>query len=630
MNFPARHITARSALLLAVLGLCAVPSFLSGQIPVRAARERPKEGLLFLVPIPDNRAADSAYSVDISIHVRERFSRWHRHEAMLIRYCESTDSCGEFVPDTSAHHYARSVGADFYVFGRFFRGPAPAVDLRVFETGRRGGIRHQAARIRLQAESDMPAQAFAGLINRVLDDSLGNAIAAARDARDCWSDVVDREYESAKANAAGALRRFSNHASAASCLAYIYGATGQPDSLVWALERAAAGDSSLTHVWERLGEQYLLRGDTTRAVQAGLLEVKTDPNDVQRRVRIAALMDELGERDAALELLSTGIGQMGENLDLRRLVVRMCIQYELWECAQENMGVLYALDSSLVGDTTFYFQMIGLAQARAEPEVAIRWTDEAVKQVDSLVGVAWLKVEEQRRAARRMEQIFSSLRMAHAATLRDLGRRDSALSVYRGIMQDDSLNVRSGLAAARLLIDDMEFGSGPISPSDSARLSATATLLEAVAARSDDPDVLLTVGLTYYDVGTRLVRNREAASVAVEWFDLALQYDPDSTYAPRANAMLAIALAYLVEDTDIRIREAPSCELIDQESELVDRGLQAVSAAGGEYLETVLEVGEGLRSYIELIPQMRQVMSCDGTRDSTVSSDPPGNNRRIE
>jgi tetratricopeptide (TPR) repeat protein len=596
------------------------PTALAAQIPTRE-RVRPLEGLLFLVPVPEDKA-DSAYSVEVAAHMRERFGRWHRHEANLIEFCEETESCGALVPDTSAHHYARSVGADFYVFGSFSRRPNPSIRLRIHETGRRGGIQHHLATVVVRAESQIAAQSFAGMVNRVLSDTLGPAIAAARDARDCWEEVVDRQYESATAQAMGALRRFPNHPSAASCLAYIYGATDRADSLVWSLERAAAGDSSLTHVWERLGEVYLSAGDTVSAVAARMREVGTDPNDVQRRVRIARTMDEFGRRDEALQLLSGGVERAGDNVELRKLLVRMCIQYEMWDCALANMSSLYALDSSLVGDTTFYFQMIGLAQAMSDPDKAIWWTEEAVKQVDSLVDVAWEQVEEQRRAAERVEDVYYSLRFAHAGTLRDMGRKDSALVVYRGIMMEDPDNVRARLEVARLLSDGRSFGPGALTPTDSQILYSSDSLLAGAAALSEDPEVLQTVALLYLDVGSRLSQNRATPNHAAAWLEKALLHDQDGSLAARGNAILTVVMAYLVEDTDGELRTEPSCSLVDAEAVLIDRGLAAAAEAQEEYSDAVDELAGGLRAYAELIPQLRAALGCDGARPAARPNPP--------
>ncbi len=595
---------------LGILTALLTPSASVAQLPTRDARSRPMEALLFMVPVPEDRNADSSYAVELASHIRDRFGRWHRHEAKHLEYCEATESCGWLVPDTTAHYIARSAGADFYVFGSFERNPAPRVNLQLFETGKQGGFRHRVASISVQAEADLAAQSFAGMVNRVLGDSIGRAIDAARDARNCWSAVAAREYEDGKQEAMGALRRFSNHPSAASCLAYIYGAESNPDSLLWALEHAAAGDSALTQVWAQLGGIYLNAGDTARAVRAHTLEVETDPADVQRRLRIVRLLDEMGERDAAVRLMEDGVARFGEDLEFRRMLVRMCLQYEMWTCAQNNLGALYALDASLAADTAFFFQMIGLAQTTSDPETAIWWTEEAVRRVDSLVDDAWQRVEEQRQAAQRMEEIRLTLRMSNAATLIDMGQPDSALSLYLGIFADSARFWRAGLAAARMLTDDPSLGTRALTSEDSLRLSRADSLLLSTAQAVVDHEVWEQVGLVYLDVGSKLVRDRESALMTSQWLEKALVHDPNDMHEPRGNAMLAFALAYLVEDADTRLRTEPSCELLYEEQALIDRGLKAVASAGEEFAELLAGVTSGLTEYSSLMPQLSDAIGC--------------------
>jgi tetratricopeptide (TPR) repeat protein len=423
--------------------------------------------------------------------------------------------------------------------------------------------------------------------------------------------VAERGYEDGKEKAMDAIGRFPNHPSAASCLAYIYGAQSEQDSLVWALERAAAGDSSLTQVWGQLGGLYLRRGDTAQAVQARLLEVETDPADAQRRMRIVRLLDELGARENAVSLMEDGVTLYGGDLEFRRTLVRMCLQYEMWTCAQENLGALYALDPTLAGDTAFFFQMIGLAQATSDPETAIWWTEEAVRQVDSLVDEAWRLADQQRQAAERMEEVHLSLRLSSAATLLNIGRRDSALSVYLGIYRESAEHWRAGIAAAQLMTQDQSLGTRPLTRSDSLALRTADSLLLSIAQAVITPEVWDQVGMVYLDVGSRLVRDRGQALVASRWLDKALAHDPSDTNEARGNAMLALALAYLVEETDLRLRTEPSCELVLEEQSLIERALSAAETAGEEYAELMEGLAAGLQEYLSLIPQLSQAIGCE-------------------
>lgn len=58
---------------LTLLATLAAPVATSGQIPPRAARSRAMEALLFMAPVPENRAADSTYSIELASRIRDRF-----------------------------------------------------------------------------------------------------------------------------------------------------------------------------------------------------------------------------------------------------------------------------------------------------------------------------------------------------------------------------------------------------------------------------------------------------------------------------------------------------------------------------------------------------------------------------
>jgi len=609
---PNRRSQLNSLRWLLALGLWSNPAALAAQIPVRNQVEQPKDALLIMPPVP-HTGADSAYSIKVAARLRERFGHWHLHEARLIEFCEATESCDVLVPDTTARQYARSSGADFYVVGRLGQDPWPWIELRVLETGRRGGIQHRTATLTVRADSDLPPEVFAQQVGGLLSDTLATALGAARDARKCWVDVVDRDYEDARARAEGALRRFPNHPSAATCLSYVFAERNQPDSLIWALELAVVGDSTLHQAWERLGLEYLRRGDTARAIDARVHEVRADPQDVGRRVRIARTMDELGQHEVAVALVREGLSYPGNTLELRRILARMCLQYEMWECARDALAEQFALDSSLASDTTFYFQMIGLAQTLSDTTQVARWTGEAVMRVESLVGQAWERVETARREAERSEQVLTSLRLAQAGVYIDLGHKDAALAVYRTILERDPDNIRAPLAAAQLLTDDRFFVLASATSANSHVLSTADSLLTSVAQRSEDQDVLKSVALTYLNVGTRLVRSQRARATAVGWLQKAVRFDPDSTLQGRSNAMLAVAILYLLEEVDTRVRAERSCDLAQLEVDLVAQGRAAVAAGKSEYPQIATEVIPGLQAIEDLIPEILAALDCNRT-----------------
>jgi tetratricopeptide (TPR) repeat protein len=325
------------------------------------------------------------------------------------------------------------------------------------------------------------------------------------------------------------------------------------------------------------------------------------------------MMDELGQPDVAVMLVREGLGYPGNALELRRILARMCLQYEMWECARDALAKQFALDSSLASDTAFYFQMIGLAQTLSDTAQVARWTGEAVMRVESLVEQAWERVETARQEAERSEQVLTSLQLAQAGVYIDLGDKDAALAVYRMILERDPNNVRAPLAAAQLLTDGRFFVLESATPVDSHVLRTADSLLTSVAQRSKDQGVLKSVALIYLNVGTRLMRTRRVGAMAVRWLQNAVRFDSDSTLQGRSNAMLAVAILYLLEEVDTQLRAERTCDLAQLEAELVSQARAAIAASESEYPQVAADVAPDLQAIEELIPEIQAALGCDRT-----------------
>jgi tetratricopeptide (TPR) repeat protein len=404
--------------------------------PGLGAGQRLPEGVLIIPPLPADPVADSAYVVEMAQRLRDRLSPWRPDLIRTIWYCSLSDNCQALLTTEAARAQAAILLADILVVGTFERDSgAPRADLSVIEMGLRGGIPHFTASLSVQADSGVTPDGFAGIVNGILRDTLSNVVRAARNSRGCWVGVMDEDYAGARGRAEDAFARRRNHPSAALCLSFMFRFTQQQDSMVWALERAAAGDSMLTRAWEGLGEEYLRRGDTARAMDARTREVQSDPGNVLRRLRIAGLMDRLGRHETAVQIMRDGTRHYGSDAEFRRLLARMCLKYRMWRCALDAITERYALDSTLPGDTTIYVQAIGLAQTLSDSGAVDWWTQEAVTQVHTVVSDAWRRAERYREAAEQAERVFRSFQMARAVALADAGARDSAVAMYRRVWE---------------------------------------------------------------------------------------------------------------------------------------------------------------------------------------------------
>lgn len=585
--------------------------FVAVSLPPMLA-QRSVDAVLIVNPIPSDPAADSAYVVDVATSLRRRLMPWRRNVVRTIPLCPG-NFCGDLLSDSAAHRLAQIMAADFYIVGDFQRNEVgPRVDLRVMEAGNQGGIAHYSTSLTVQADSAILPTRFANLISRVLRDTLLNAMRGAHDARRCWWKLSNHDYAGARGEAEDALRRYPNHPSAATCLSFVFAFTEKSDSVTWALERAVVGDSTLEQAWGRLGDAYIGRGDTTRAVIARAREVSADARNVERRLRVARFMDVLGEHETAVEIISGGSEAGPDDDEMRQLLIRMCMGYRMWQCALDALTDRYDYDSTLVGDTTFYRQVIGLAQELSDTALVAQWTDEAVVRVGEVVVDAWRTVEMRRREARRVESILRDLQMARAQGLVNSGDREGAIVAYRDIWEADPDQVRARVAAARLLTERKLSTVGGLVTVDSLQLERADSWLTIAADRTDDEDLLRAVSMSYYEVGAELVRERVAPELASAWLEKAVRHDPDSSIFVRGNAFLGLALLYQLEEVDAQLREQQTCELLDREVNLITRARDATAIAEREHSLVAEQVIQGLDGYEELVPQLSEILGCSG------------------
>ncbi len=577
-----------------------------------AYAQRPRDAVLIFPTIPEDRTADSTYVVELAAEMRDGLKRWRSHAVRMIFFCLEADFCDELPTARSAFETARLLRADVYVTGEFRRAsPAPEVTLRILETARRGGVPHFTTSVTVRSDTALAAADFAKLVRDVLKDTLVTVMRASRQASECWERVRDRKYDDARERAERAFRDFPNHPSAARCLSYVYLAKQDSDSLLWALQRAVAGDPTMADAWEELGLEYARRGDALRAVQARIEEVRADPDNAPRRMKVARLLDRMGEETAAVAMVREGAVRAGGDLEFRHLMARMCYDYRMWRCALESLAELYPLDSTLVGDTTFYFRIIAVAQTLGDTAAVDRWTAEGVNHVQLVADDAWARAEQTRREAERTEGLLHSLRMARASLLADVGERDSAIAIYRGIASADPENARAPIAAAQVLTRDRFLVLNPAVPLDSSALRTADSLLASAVQRSDDEQVHRSVALLYFEVGARLVQNRVAPTIALNWLAKSLEHEPDSTMRHRAAAMSGVAYFYLVEDMDAQVREVQTCELVEYEADLVAEGLTRMPDVRQEFPTMGEGIANALGAYDALIPAYRRSLQCD-------------------
>jgi hypothetical protein len=551
-------------------------------------------------PIP-SQFGDSALAFAVADALRDEIAKSPDRRVLPFRemctWLRAAEySCDSFITGAEVAQLADAARADAYVTGRLARDGDLVLELRIRSRGRTG----YAGTFQVHADTLWDADSVAALS----DEGLNVMWRAAAHARACYDARDAARYEEALESARAANALMPNHSMAALCSASVMELTHQPlPSLIAAYEQALAGDPELSDARHRLGMLHLQNGDTLSANVLLSTELRQRPHDLNLRQLVLYNWIAVGQPDSAFAALYPDAGPTGDNLALLQMISRLCLQREMWYCEFEALKRQYRLNPGLAGDTAFYYRIIGAAQHLGDASGVIRWTDEAVEHaqrtLDSIEAVA--------RDARRQVR---SLWMAHAGALTGAGARDSGVAVYLGLWRSDTTDIRPYLAAAQALADPRSIGVDSARPLDTAALRSADSILQDLAGRRGEPDVLQTIATIYFAPGAAMVQAKVAPAIASAWLENAIRHDVRGRMRQTGNSLNGLALFYVVQRLDARIRRERACALVDEMSETIARARSAITTGYDAFPDMAEQVLQGLDSYESVVPQYRQALGC--------------------
>jgi len=569
---------------------------------------RPTEQALFLIPAPQS-PDDSAFVVALADDVRDEMEDRLRRQIITIpsaNICrvleESAYRCDAVLNPADADRLAQAMRADVYIVGSMWReDDTPVSRFRMVDV-RRTGL---SGWVTVPGAPGASPEDFATTII----DSLEHQMEAARWARECTEERDRGDFEESMVRAHRALAIYPNHPSAAMCAEVVSEVLQQPaDSQIAYLELAVAGDSLLSRGWERLGRMYQAKGDSTASLQAFAQQSRTRPTDRQLRMGVIAGAITLGSYDVARDLADEWMAVVPTDLGILQLKARACVEGGLWGCALDASRQWYELDSTLVGDSAFYQQVIGAAQSLGNTTEQLEWSAEAVRHVPGSASL-W-------RAHAAALVAEASTVGAVAGVEADPGRADSlaaleqvytdsAVAVYDHLLAMDSTDVRSALAGARLVLGMVEIDTAI--PLDTARLLKGGEFLgRAVAASPADTSVLMNVAVTFYQRGSALVRTRMLFQTGVDWLEYSVEYDVLGRLSPQNYFFLGLGYMFLIFEFDQQVTATESCELVDEEARLVARGKEAMTLGAQLAPDQANRFLQQFNTFEERIPQLRR------------------------
>lgn len=574
----------------AALAIPALALMLVGS-PSVADAQSGRDKLVLILPPEPAVIEDSAFAVALADEIRDRMDSKLRFKIRVIpktTISESLEASG-FTSDAlldanNARLLADFLQSDAYVFGRLTRGSGtPIVTLRLVDLKRSG----LSGWVTVRGEPAVQPDRFA----RWIVDSLENQVDAARHARDCLERRDRQDYRGANDRADRAFRMYPNHPTAALCMADVFEASRQPlDSMIAMLERAVQGDSLNARSWERLARLYQQNGDTVRAVNAFENQLAAGPGNSTLRIAVAAMHYGLQNYERARDLVNEGLARNPVDLPTLQLKAKICLEGELWDCALEALSAEYDLDSTLFGDTVFYAQVFGAAQEISDIAAMLRWSEEAVSQVPSSI-VFW---------------------RARAAALKEAGTGEAALEAYGRILALDSSDFASALAAAQILVEGVVIDTTV--PLDTVRLARADSLLSHALSLDSSEAVSMNVAALYYTTGVKMAQagaqRSKGNAITVQWLEAALEHDVQQRFTVNANFFLGLTYFFILVEFNPRVVESKSCELVEQQAEMVAKGKAALTLGESVSANTVSQLMPYYEQFEEQVPQLRTAFEC--------------------
>lgn len=569
----------------ALLGAIAALTFGASDAAAQLALPR-QETLLFLMPSA-GADTETPFAYNVAHEVRERLRSKLRNK--LITYgtdqiCEvltqSAYPCDQSLNATDSDRLARAMQADAYVVGSVWHdGATPVGSFRLVNLQSSGLSGWMAVR---GMPGDSPRSYAATVV-----DTLDNQIKAAEQARECSERVRRGDFQAALERAGRAFTMYPNHPAAAQCAEVASDALDQPleDQIAY-LRRAVEGDSLLPRVWERLGRLYQQQADTTAALEAFSRQSMVDANNRELRLGVIAGAITTGNHAIGRDLANDWLSRNPMDIEVMQLKTRACVEGGIWDCAYSGLAQQYQIDSSLVGDTVFYQQIIGAVQALGDTAAQLEWSSIAVQNAPENL----------------------SLWRAHASALATAGMTDSVVAVYEHILTLDPGDYRSALAAARILLDGVVVDTAV--PLDTANLLRGVEFLDRATAATRDTAVLMNVAFSLYQKGSALVQARRGIAIAVDLLEGAVQNDVQQRLSVQSNFFLGLGLMFRIFEFDSQVTDSKSCELVDQEAEMIRRGKEALQLGAQLAPDRIPQFMQQFNQFEARIPQLKRAYEC--------------------
>ncbi len=445
-----------------------------------AAPQQPTVRLLIL---PFQAAvADSATSIALSDAVRDRVNALVKNKVMVVpkaKLCEALAQsgfpCNGLLDDQQAKQLARFLQVHAYTTGVFTKGGTTlAADVEMIDIGSSGIAG------RFTATNGNPGTAAA--LAEVIAQRIATTVRVSEPVRNCNEERKKGQFARARAEAQKALTLDPNSTGAWLCIATIYEAQRMPaDSIIAASERALKGDSLNGTALENIAQRYMQIGDTLKAMEAYIRQLRGEPRNTQKRLGVAQQLRQMKQYPRATEVLDDGLNVMPGDAQLLDMKLTICTEANNYRCASDVWVAKAVHDTALLADTTVLKPAIGAAQQAMDTAALDKFTAAAYRHFPT--NVSYIR--------------------ARAGAFELMGRADSAMAYYKKALAREPTDVGTSLQIAKATVDAAVWDTAAANrfKGDTAALNRLRT---AFAQKVDSAKPWLRLGLASSDSTQRL------------------------------------------------------------------------------------------------------------------------------
>jgi tetratricopeptide (TPR) repeat protein/TolB-like protein len=447
-----------------------------------AAPQQPTERLLILPFMASS--ADSATSIALADAVRDRVNALVKSKILVVpkaKLCEALSQsgfpCNGLLDDQQAKQLARFLQVHAYVTGTFVKsGSNLTADVQMIDIGSSGIAG------RFTATNGNPGTAVA--LAETIAQKIATTVRVSEQVRACYDDRRKGQFARARGDAQKALALDPNSTAAWLCIATIYEAQRYPvDSMIAANERALKGDSLNGTALQNLAQLYQQKGDTAKAMDALIKQVRGEPRNTQRRLQVAQLLRQSKQYEGAIRLINEGLDLQSGDAQLLEMKLTICTEASNFRCALDVWLARFERDSAARIDTTFLKPALGAAQQVSDTQALLKFTEAAVRSHPN--NVSFVK--------------------ARAGAFELAGKTDSALVYYKKALAVNTNDVGTSLQIAKTLIDRATYDTSEARKRREAKDTVgLRRMQEAFAQRLDSALPFLRPGLASPDSTQRL------------------------------------------------------------------------------------------------------------------------------